>query len=398
VAEQILGEAHSMVRFIQVVQDLLMARDLGTITSIVRRAARELTGADRASLVLRASDACYCADGDTDEPAPSGQGFAMERCVSSWAMCHREPVVLEDVSSDVRVVAEIEQARLVKSLIIVPIRRGSPIGAIGSYWAVSHHPSDAELSMLHALADSTSVAMANVEFVADLEARVAERTAQLDAANREIEAFAYAVSHDLRAPLRAIKGFSQVLIEDHASELAEGKRHLERICAATTRMATLIDDLSQLSKVARGDLVRAAFDAAPLARDIIAELRRADPDREVEVAIPAALPIHGDHRLVRIVFDCLLRNAWKFTSKRAAARIELGSRDRTLFVRDNGAGFDVARAAKLFLPFQRMHTAAEFEGSGIGLAVAQRVVRRHGGRIWAATALDQGATFFFTLE
>jgi light-regulated signal transduction histidine kinase (bacteriophytochrome) len=230
-----------------------------------------------------------------------------------------------------------------------------------------------------------------------LEARVDERGEQLEEANRELESFSYAVSHDLRAPLRAIKGFSQILLEDHAASLAGGKHHLDRICAATTRMNQLIDDLLMLSRMTRSEPECAAFDIAALAREIIQELRLADPARSVDVVIAPELPAYGDARLVRVVLENLLRNAWKFTSKRAAALIEVGSRDAAWFVRDDGAGFDSTRASKLFVPFQRMHAAAEFDGSGIGLAVAHRIVRRHGGRIWADSLPDQGATFYFTL-
>jgi signal transduction histidine kinase len=162
-------------------------------------------------------------------------------------------------------------------------------------------------------------------------------------------------------------------------------------------MGALIDDLLQLSTTARSELKRGAFDLAQSAREILDELRAADPARDVEIVIPAQLPANGDVRLVRVVLENLLRNAWKFTSKRPAARIEVGAADGAFFVRDNGAGFDPARASKLFVPFQRMHTNAEFEGTGIGLATAQRVIARHGGRIWADSAPDQGATFSFTL-
>jgi len=387
-----------MERLVAVVQELSMARDLAAIMSIVRRASRELTDADGASFVLREADSCYYADEDAVEPLWKGGRFPMEGCISGWAMLHREQVVLEDIYADPRVPAAAYRPTFVKSLVMVPIRRSKPIGAIGTYWATQRRPSDATVRLLQALADSTSVAMENVELVSALESRIASRTEQLEAVNRELEAFSYAVSHDLRAPLRAIKGFSQILLEDHAGALAEGKLHLDRISGAATRMNDLIDDLLQLSKMARSALVRGPFDVAQLAREIVDELRQAEPARRVEIAVPAELPAQGDARLVRVLLENLLRNAWKFTAKRDVARIEVGLRDGAWFVRDNGAGFDAQRAGKLFQPFQRMHTAAEFEGTGIGLATAQRIVRRHGGRIWADSAPNEGATFFFTLS
>jgi signal transduction histidine kinase len=386
-----------MERLVQVVQELSMARDLGTIVALVGRAARELTGADGATFVLRESDACYYADEDAIEPLWKGKRFPIERCISGWTMEHREAVVLDDIYADARIPADAYCPTFVKSFAMVPIRRKQPVGAIGSYWAELHRPSEVDVRLLQALADSAAIAMENIELVNKLEARFDERGEQLEAANRELESFSYAVSHDLRAPLRAIKGFSQILVEDHAAALADGKHHLDRICAATTRMNQLIDDLLMLSKMVRTKPDCAAFDLAPIAREIVEDLRRTDPGRVVEITIAPELPAYGDARLVRVVLENLLRNAWKFTSKRPAARIEVGSRAGAWFVCDDGVGFDSSRAGRLFVPFQRMHAAAEFEGSGIGLAIAHRIVRRHGGRIWADSKPDHGATFSFTL-
>ena len=397
-SDDTLGYLRGMERLVQVIQELSMARDLEMIMAIVRRAARELTGADGATLVLRDGDMCFYADEDAIEPLWKGRRFPIEQCISGWAMLHREAVVLEDIYADPRVPLDTYRATFVKSLAMVPIRRHKPMGAIGNYWAAPCKPSETTVRLLQALADSTASALENLELVRSLEARVAERAEQLEIANRELESFSYAVSHDLRAPLRSIKGFSQILVEDHASALADGKQHLDRICAATTRMNGLIDDLLQLSKLARTEPDRGDLDVAAIAREIIDELRHDSPGRCVETVIATALPAHGDPRLIRVVLENLLRNAWKFTSKRAAARIEVGRRDGAFFVADDGAGFDATYAGnKLFLPFQRMHAAAEFEGTGIGLATAQRIVRRHGGRIWADAAPNRGATFFFTL-
>jgi signal transduction histidine kinase len=386
-----------MEKLLQTVQELSMARDLDTIMAIVRKAARALTGADGATFVLRDGECCYYAEEDAIEPLWKGKRFPLQRCISGWAMLHREAVLLEDIYADARIPADAYRPTFVKSLVMVPIRRLKPVGAIGNYWAVQQKPSETNVRLLQALADSTSIAMENVELLNSLEARVAERTTQLEAANNELEAFSYAVSHDLRAPLRTINAFSRIVIEDYAEVIGDGRAHLNRICAASGRMAGLIDDLLQLSTTARAELQRGAFDLAQVARDVVDELRHADPTRQVDVAIPDHLPANGDPRLVRVVLENLLRNAWKFTSKRAAARIEVGAHDGAFFVRDNGAGFDSARARKLFVPFQRMHSDAEFEGTGIGLATAQRVIVRHGGRIWADSTPDHGATFSFTL-
>jgi light-regulated signal transduction histidine kinase (bacteriophytochrome) len=223
-----------------------------------------------------------------------------------------------------------------------------------------------------------------------------------EAANGELEAFSYSVSHDLRAPLRAIDGFSLALSEDSADQLnAEGRQHLERIRAGVQRMGKLIDDLLQLAGVTRSEMRQEAVDLTALAREIAAELQATDRDRDVTFAIGAGLTVHGDQRLLRIALVNLLSNAWKFTRSRPVARIELGSvvADGAIayFVRDNGVGFDMAYGAKLFGAFQRLHASAEFEGTGIGLATVRRIVARHGGRTWADGAIDAGATFWFTI-
>jgi PAS domain S-box-containing protein len=236
----------------------------------------------------------------------------------------------------------------------------------------------------------------------ELEQRVVERTAQLEAANKELESFAYSVSHDLRAPLRSIDGFSRFLLQHCLDKLdAREQDYLRRVRAASQRMGQLIDDLLNLSRLTRIDLCREAVDLSALARLIAAELRQTQPQRHVECVIADGLIVHGDGRLLWVMLENLLGNAWKFTAKLPQAKVEVGSTQHdgktVYFIRDNGAGFDMAYADKLFAPFQRVHTPDEFEGTGIGLATVQRIVHRHGGRIWAEGAVHQGATFYFTL-
>jgi PAS domain S-box-containing protein len=235
-----------------------------------------------------------------------------------------------------------------------------------------------------------------------LELRVVERTAELAAANKELEAFCYSVSHDLRAPLRSIDGFSQALLDDHADRLdAEGQDCLRRVRSASQRMSRLIDALLGLSQVTRSEMRREPVDLSRLARAVAADLARTQPDRQVEWHVAEGLVANGDAPLVRLLLENLLGNAWKFTSKNPRARIELGATEYdgapAFFVRDDGAGFDMAYADRLFGPFQRLHEATEFEGTGIGLATVRRIVHRHGGRVWAESAVEQGATFYFTL-
>ena len=235
-----------------------------------------------------------------------------------------------------------------------------------------------------------------------LEGRVRERTAQLEAANEELEAFSYSVSHDLRAPLRHIDGFTRALLEDHSDELSEeGKGYLREVRDASREMARLIEDILQLARVTRSEMRREVVSLSELAGEAVAELRKGDAGGDVVVRIEEGLLARGDRRLLQIMLVNLLGNAWKFTSKRAGAEIVFGREERggetVYYVRDNGAGFDMAYAHKLFVPFQRLHSVEEFEGTGVGLATVRRVVNRHRGRVWAEGMPGRGAIFYFTI-
>ena len=238
---------------------------------------------------------------------------------------------------------------------------------------------------------------------AELEQRVAERTAQLESANRELEAFSYSVSHDLRAPLRAVDGFSQAVIEDFGALLPEeGRRQLQTIRYSAQRMGALIDDLLTFSRLSRQALVKKPVDTHALVRAALQELGSPWPDRQVEIRLGNLLPSLGDPALLKQVWLNLLTNALKYTRKRAPAVIEIGCERRAegavYHVRDNGTGFDMKYASKLFGVFQRLHRMEDYEGTGVGLATVQRIIHRHGGRVWAEAAVDRGATFFFTLD
>ncbi|MBI5163438.1 MAG: hypothetical protein HY985_06010 [Magnetospirillum sp.] len=230
------------------------------------------------------------------------------------------------------------------------------------------------------------------------------RAAQLEVANRELEAFSYSVSHDLRQPLRSIDGFSQVLLEDYGDRLdGEAKDSLNRIRAASQRMAQLIDDILNLSRLTRGEMHRDRVDLSALARQVADEFSRSAPERDVAFHIAPDLIDEGDPHLVRSVLANLLGNAWKYTSKRPSANIVFGARSqadgpRIYFVQDDGVGFDMTYADKLFGAFQRLHGADEYPGTGVGLATVQRIVHKHGGEVWAEAAIDKGASFFFTLH
>jgi signal transduction histidine kinase len=264
---------------------------------------------------------------------------------------------------------------------------------------------DDDLALLQLLADQAGVVLEHRRLFAEVQAlnHALERNlSEVRALNDELGAFAYSVSHDLRAPLRSIDGFSQILLEDKGPELGEdGRKHLDRVRAAAARMGTLIDDMLLLSRLTRDDMRVQSVDLTALARVVVDELRAREPRRNVEFESNGALPANGDERLLRIALTNLIGNAWKFTRQREPAHISVGGETRdggvTFYVRDDGVGFDMRYAQKLFGAFQRLHSTQEFEGSGIGLATVQRIIRRHGGRVWAESEVGKGTTFYFTL-
>ena len=236
----------------------------------------------------------------------------------------------------------------------------------------------------------------------ELERRVVERTAQLEAANQELEMFSYSVSHDMRAPLRHLDGFSQALIEEYAAKLnTTGKEYLDRIKKSSRRMLEMIDAILELSRFARGKVLRESVDLSAMVREIADELLRTQPDRQVTFQISEGITVRGDAQLLKVVLENLIGNAWRFSATREDALIEFYPTEwdgRLAFaVRDNGVGFDMAYADKLFAPFQRLHRAEEFSGRGVGLAIARRIINRHGGRIRAEAEPGKGATFTFTV-
>jgi PAS domain S-box-containing protein len=262
-----------------------------------------------------------------------------------------------------------------------------------------------EISLSPLETEEGTLAMSAIRDITDrkrAEDSVRQLNVELEAANKELESFSYSVSHDLRAPLRGIDGFSHTLLQDYAGQLdARGRDYLQRVRAASQRMGQLIDDLLELARLSRGEMQRALVDVSALARSVAGELQQSQPGRRVELIVAPGMRAHADPTLLRVALVNLLGNAWKFTGRLSQAHIEMGvtqhNGETAFFVRDNGAGFDMAYADKLFAAFQRLHGRQEFEGTGIGLATVQRIVHRHGGRIWAEARVGQGATFYFTL-
>lgn len=388
--------------FVITVQELSLARDLETVMRIVRKAARELTGADGATFVLRDKDNCYYADEDAISPLWKGSRFPIHTCISGWTMLHKKAVAIDDIYLDDRIPHDAYRPTFVKSLAMVPIRTIEPIGAIGNYWASPHSPSEEEIKLLQSLADITAVTMENVTVYAELEQRVKDRTADLEEANRSLEAFSHSVSHDLKAPLRAIASYVQILVENIEEKLeAPDRDTTNRIVTNVGRMNNLIDGLLTFSKMGKQQLAKSDVCMQEMVEEICEGFKDQAGDRLIEFHIGSLSDSRADPLLIGQVWANLVSNAVKYTGKKEKAVIEIGFQDKgeagVYWIKDNGAGFSMVYADKLFGVFQRMHSSSEFEGMGIGLSLAQRIIEKHDGKMWAEAKLNEGATFYFSL-
>ncbi len=339
-----------------------------------------------------------------------GHKLAMGKGMIGWSVKYGRARIALDVGEDA---VRFDNPYLPKTrseMALPLILRGKVLGALTVQSEEAAAFTEEDITVLQAMVDQLAIAIENARlfeeqqrFNEELERRVIDRTAQLEATNHELEAFAYSVSHDLRAPLRSIDGFSLALLEDYNDLLDDvGKDYLRRVRAASQRMGQLIDGMLKLSRLTRDELRRQQVNLSVIAEEVVTELREGSPERDVTVSIAPDLVVNGDPRLLRAVLENLLGNAWKFTGKREHAYIEVGVTNvDTLpiyYVKDNGAGFDMAYVDKLFGAFQRLHRTTEFKGNGIGLATVQRIIHRHGGKVWAEGEVGAGATFYFTLD
>jgi signal transduction histidine kinase/ActR/RegA family two-component response regulator len=383
------------------IQRLSLVRTMPAIIDIVRRAARKLVDADGATFVLRDGDKCHYVDEDAISPLWKGLRFPMETCISGWVMMHRRAAVIHDIYKDDRIPADAYRPTFVKSLAMVPIRTQSPLGAIGTYWARPYHPSLEQVALLSSLADATSLAMENVQLYEGLEQRVQDRTVELQSANRELEAFSYSVSHDLRSPVSAVKGYVEYLLEKNANGYdGETIDVLNRVEGASKQMESLIESLISLAKYTLREVERRPFDLTDLATRVVETIKLKPEYSAVRTSVMPGMRPSADPELVRIVLDNLISNAMKFSRRQAEPHIEVGMTadpNPAYYVRDNGVGFDMSQSKRLFAPFHRLHKATDFPGTGIGLATAQRIVNRHAGQIWADSTPGKGTTFYFTL-
>jgi signal transduction histidine kinase len=371
-------------------------------------ALRQVAHAERAAVLL------LDAAGSMRFVASDGLSEAYCRAVeghSPWAAneAQARPVLVSDPAREPSLakLLPLLAAEGIASLAFIPIaHQGRLLGKFMLYFDAPHTLPEADVRLALTVAEYLALAVSRQRAVeelqqlnANLEARVRRRTHQLEEANREMESFCYSVSHDLRAPLRALDGFARILLEDAGHLLDElDKEKLGRIIAASERMGRLMDDLLKYSRIGRASMRLADVDLSALAAEVAGRLQGQAPQRRLALQIGAGLRVRADSGLMRILLENLLGNAWKYTGGNSETLIEFGRNgDGVYYVRDNGAGFDMRYATKLFAPFQRAHSHGEFEGNGIGLAIVQRIVHRHGGRIWAESEPGRGATLYFTL-
>lgn len=387
--------------------ELALAADLPTVVSIAQATARRLTGADATSFALRQGDECHYVEAAPSESSGTlwnGLRLPFGECLSGWAMQNRQPGVVEDLDVDPRVPSAFRGAG-VRSAVVVPVCAARSTAALGTYWVLPHDCDDTEIRLLVTLADSTAVALEALR----LRLQLADRAR---VQKEETASLTYAVSHDLRAPIRHLEGFARILLQDMVDLSPEARHGAERIQEASTRLREMVNGMLTLSRIGQTELHAQEVDLAQLGREVALALANAPtpaggPSRAgvVEFIAPECLPVIGDPRLLLMVVQALLGNAWKFTFRVPQPRVELGIRPAepmsgpgpVYFIQDNGAGFEPGAADRLFVAFQRLHSIEDFPGIGIGLASVKRIIDKHGGAVRSTGTPDAGATFCFTL-
>lgn len=391
-----------LFELVSAIKELSLARSEKHLHSIVAAAVRKLANAEGATFVIKDGDRCYYVEENTLNPLWKGQKFPLETCITGWSMLNNKPAIISDIYADKRIAAELYKPTFVKSLAVFPVGNDDPVAAIGSYWSTHYTPGDKEVQLLKTLADAAAITLKNIQLLEELEHRVEMRTKELQAANKELEAFSYSVSHDLRAPLRAIDGFTRILTEDHEDVLDEdGLRLCGIIRENTHKMAELIDDLLAFSRLNRYEMQPSEIDMGILANSIFHEVAEKTMRERIEFIVDDVKPALGDPTMIRQLWANLISNAVKFSSKKEKAIIKISGKEQQGFyeycISDNGVGFDMNYINKMFGVFQRLHSSREFEGTGVGLAIVQRIVHRHGGQVRAKGEVNRGATIYFSL-
>jgi K+-sensing histidine kinase KdpD len=386
----------------QAIEQLSLAEDLTSVTAIVASTARKLFNAQGATFVLREDDKCFYANENSISPLWKGRRFPMMACISGWSMIHKEIVIIPDIYLDNRIPHDAYRPTFVKSLCMVPIRSVDPIGAIGVYWSIEHIPNPDQIKLLQILANNTVVALENIELKNTVHRRRKEKQALL-AKNGELEFLMQSLVHDLKNPLTAIFCLSGVLRRQVGTQLGEKNGALiNTILKTGHRLNCQLDKMLALFRMENGSLAITPVDLSSMVKEIAEDIKAGYPQREFKFHIEDNLEIMADRDLIRIVLDNFFSNAVKYSFKKPFSEISFGQTHnlngkRVYFLKDNGAGFLQEDQHKLFQALSRLHTAQEFSGNGIGLASVAKIIKMHGGRVWAKGKLGEGATFFFTI-
>ncbi len=378
---------------IETVERLSRVSNLAELTETVALAARKLCGADGATFVLRDRDHCYYIDENALSPLFKGGRYPLEACISGWAMLHKEIVVVPDIYRDERIPHKVYRRTFVKSLCMFPIRSKDPIGAIGNYWSDGYLPTPEQIKLLQALADSTAVALENLE--------LRNKIAQLESGDRikEMQLAMHTIAHDLKNPLAVIKAFTG-LMESHLGMEIDDQvaGYLYAINSTTDRAARQIQAMLKLYNLQNHKVKKEAVDISQISGEVARLVHAQESRRQVVFKIEPGLKAAADPFLIRVALENLLSNAFKYTGKKPAAFIQVSrASSGEFFVRDNGEGFEPAQASRLFQPLVRLHGEDDFPGTGLGLASVARIIDLHGGRMRAEGRKSEGATFFFTL-
>jgi signal transduction histidine kinase len=397
----------------QTVRLLSTAETLDEVTRVVTAAVRAAVGCDGATFVLLEDDLCHYADENAIGPLWKGRRFPKDACISGWALNHRSTVVVPDIYADDRIPHDAYRPTFVTSLVMTPVRRSDPVGAIGAYWAGRHAADDEQVRVLQTIAGSAAVALENLELRGTLDRRDAEREVMAQRTD-ELESAIQTIAHDLRSPLGAILGYAELLedVVDDPGTSDKARLFLDTIQAAGRRMADQIDTMLALYRITHRPLAPQVVDLSELGRRVVRDLRSRAGDRDVEVVVEDGLRAVADPVLVQLVLENLLGNAFKFTGREPTAVIALEHVETapggapapldldafaTFVVRDNGDGFPAADAERLFRPMARLHSGEDFPGTGLGLASVARIVELHGGRVCAEGRESAGAAFYFSL-
>jgi signal transduction histidine kinase len=395
----------------QTVRMLSTAQTLAEVTRIVTAAVRAAIGCDGATFVLLEDDQLHYADENAIGPLWKGRRFPVDACISGWSLLHRSTVVVPDIYADDRIPHDAYRPTFVTSLVMTPVRRSDPIGAIGAYWAAGHVADDEQVHVLRVIADSAAVALENLELRGTLGRLDAERE-ELAQRTDELESAIQTIAHDLRSPLGAIIGYTELLedVIDDPDDVDKARIFLDTIQAAGRRMAEQIDTMLALYRITQRPLAPQVIDLSELGRRVVRDLRHRAGDRDVEVVVEDGLRAVADPVLVRLVLENLLGNAFKFTQRQPRAEIRLEGLEAapddsldelgaftTFVVRDDGDGFPAADAHRLFRPMTRLHSDDDFPGTGLGLASVARIVELHGGHVCAEGRESAGAAFYFSL-